>query len=74
MCTRAFKEEHKLPSSSSWRVEFCGKRIVLPLTRDRAWLDWDLAVSVLGHDLEVKQTCVLYQFILREVFCAPPVR
>lgn len=41
---------------STWVVDFCGKQITLPLTPERAWLDWDSAYSVLGHDVEVKQS------------------
>ena len=39
-----------------WSVRFAGKIIHLPITVERAWLDWDIALSILGHDCEVKQT------------------
>jgi len=39
-----------------WTVMFNGHAIVLPLTADRLWLDWLLAVSLLGQDAEVKHT------------------
>lgn len=37
-----------------WFVEFAGKRIALPLSGERMWLDWDNALSILGHDVEIK--------------------
>jgi FkbM family methyltransferase len=33
----------------------------MPLTSERLWLDWDTAVSIIGHDIEVKKT---YQALL----------
>ena len=27
----------------------CGKSLRVSLTKEGAWLDWDLAVSLLGH-------------------------
>lgn len=39
-----------------WKINFSGKQILMPLKKERMWLDWDSAVSVLGHDIEVKQT------------------
>ena len=39
-----------------WEVVFRGTRIKLPLRKEKAWLDWNLAVSVLGHDAEIKQS------------------
>jgi FkbM family methyltransferase len=38
------------------RVKFAEREIVLPLTAARIGLDWGLAVSLLGHDAEVKET------------------
>jgi FkbM family methyltransferase len=39
-----------------WRVDFVGKAIEIPIAGQSAWLDWDTAVSILGHDIDVKQT------------------
>jgi hypothetical protein len=39
-----------------WTVEFGGKRIVLPLRVEHFWLDWDTALSIIGHDIEIKET------------------
>jgi FkbM family methyltransferase len=47
---------NKTPPSINdyWRIKFNGKALLLPLRTETLWLDWDLAVSIVGHDLEVK--------------------
>jgi FkbM family methyltransferase len=57
---------HRL-RSGTWRVNFAGRQVTIPLTENRAWLDWDNAVSIVGHDVEVKET---YSHLLRS--SAPP--
>src|SRR5258708_38648999 len=42
--------------SAQWTTRFMGHDIFIPLVPDRMWLHWDLAVSMMGHDIEVKQT------------------
>ncbi len=44
-----------------WQVEFAGRTVRVPLSKARAWLTWDLALSVAGHEPEIKQT---YETIL----------
>ncbi len=39
-----------------WVVDFGGRPVLLPLTADRFWLDWDAALSILGHEIEIKTT------------------
>lgn len=39
-----------------WVIEFLGHPVRLPLRSSTCWLDWDYALSVLGHDAEIKQT------------------
>ncbi|MCK1607132.1 FkbM family methyltransferase [Bradyrhizobium sp. 166] len=39
-----------------WIVHFDDKAIRLPLRSSSLWLDWDSAVSIVGHDIEIKQT------------------
>jgi FkbM family methyltransferase len=39
-----------------WNVNFAGTKIKLPLTPKRFWLDWDTALSIDGHDTEIKKT------------------
>jgi len=44
-----------------WQVEFAGRTVRVPLSKGRAWLSWDLALSIAGHEPEIKQT---YETIL----------
>lgn len=39
-----------------WCVTVPGGELKIPLGKDETWLDWGMAVSLLGHDQEVKQT------------------
>ncbi|MBR0906453.1 FkbM family methyltransferase [Bradyrhizobium liaoningense] len=43
-------------ATGDWTVHFDGKAIRLPLRSSSLWLDWDSAVSIVGHDVEIKQT------------------
>lgn len=47
---------------SVWNATFAGKQIRLPLGKREAWLEWMLAVSFLGHDVDVKRC---YETLLR---------
>jgi FkbM family methyltransferase len=40
----------------NWRLSLCGKNVIVPLRREFAWLDWDVALSILGHEPELKAT------------------
>lgn len=46
----------------TWKVPFCGRTIKVPLQQDSAWLDWDAALSVLGHETEIKRS---YEFLIQ---------
>jgi FkbM family methyltransferase len=48
--------------SGTWKVDFAGKKLLLPLKPERMWLDWDTALAILGHDIEVKKT---YETLLK---------
>jgi FkbM family methyltransferase len=43
-------------ADGTWDVAFAGQEIKLPLRPHQMWLDWDNAVSILGHDIEIKRT------------------
>lgn len=47
---------------STWSARFAGKSIRLALGQREAWLEWMLALSLLGHDVAVKRT---YEALLR---------
>jgi FkbM family methyltransferase len=41
--------------SGQWYVDVPPFRLRMPLRKEHAWLDWDSALAVLGHDQEVKK-------------------
>ncbi len=43
-------------SPGQWTIDFLDHVIHLPLRPSLSWLDWDYALSVLGHDAEIKET------------------
>lgn len=53
---KAFRASHRRVAPGWWVVRVGRRRLRLPLTADRIWLDWDLALAVGGHDLAVKRT------------------
>jgi FkbM family methyltransferase len=53
---KIFRNTYVHGNSGTWEVVFHGKSILMPLTSERFWLDWDSAVSITGHDINVKET------------------
>jgi FkbM family methyltransferase len=53
---KIFRDEHQRLDPGLWFVNFAGRQIRLPLSPARSWLDWDTAVSIIGNDLEIKET------------------
>ena len=53
---KIFREHKSTIAGGSWTVEFADKLIEMPLRPEWLWLDWDSAVSICGHDVEVKET------------------
>jgi FkbM family methyltransferase len=51
---RIFRNKKSPPINAVWTIQFNGKDIQMPLRTESLWLDWDLAVSIMGHDLEIK--------------------
>lgn len=51
-----FEDSPAMMAAGDWTIEFLGRTLRLPLRPDQSWLDWDLAVAILGHDLDVKRT------------------
>lgn len=39
-----------------WVVTFAGRDIRIPLTAGQYWIDWDTALTVVGQDIDVRQT------------------
>lgn len=53
---KIFRHGSTYSSNGTWKSVFRGKNILMPLRSEQFWLDWDLAVSIVGHDIEVKET------------------
>lgn len=53
---RIYYEDGISLPAGEWLIQFAGQKIRLPLRPSWSWLDWATAVSVLGHDIEVKKT------------------
>ena len=53
---KIFRERHVTFQDGSWCVRVGGKQLVVPLRSEYGWLDWDAALSIIGHDPEVKCT------------------
>jgi FkbM family methyltransferase len=54
MFARIFRNRKVPTLNAEWIVQFNNTRIRMPLRSETLWLDWDLAVSIMGHDLEIK--------------------
>jgi FkbM family methyltransferase len=53
---KIFRNSYIRGSDGIWKVFFVNKKILMPLTAENFYLEWDSAISIVGHDLEVKQT------------------
>ena len=54
--SKIFRERHETFQDGSWSLRFDGKKLSVPLRSGYRWLDWDAALSIIGHDSELKQT------------------
>lgn len=61
---KTFRNRRWQVSEGAWKIPFEGKTILMPLRSELIWLDWDSAVSIIGHDIEVKET---YRFLLDSI-------
>lgn len=52
---RLFRDGKAYDIEGEWILKFAAREIKIPLSSDGLWLDWETAVSVLGHDYEIKQ-------------------
>jgi FkbM family methyltransferase len=53
--SRIFRDGGHYELDSFWVVKFAGKEIKMPLRGNSLWLDWDSAISIVGHDIEIKE-------------------
>lgn len=59
--SKLFRSQKTHLRNAFWRVRFNNRVISLPL--ENLWLDWDQAVSILGHDVTIKKT---YEELIRK--------
>ncbi len=52
---KAFARHGCLPGDAVWQVKFSGRHLSVPLRNNTLNLDWRSALSICGHDVEVKQ-------------------
>jgi len=45
-----------------WGVKFMQTEIKFNISKDNCWLEWETALSILGHDIEIKET---YEYLLK---------
>jgi FkbM family methyltransferase len=53
---KLFRHGNTAVEPGEWIVRFYGRQVRVPLHPDSMWLDWDSALSVLGHEPEIKET------------------
>jgi FkbM family methyltransferase len=53
---KIFRNSNIPVSNGLWKIKFHEKVYLMPLTRERFWQEWDSAISILGHDIEIKET------------------
>jgi len=64
--SKIFRDHSGSIAPGQWIVHFNDREIRLPLRPSWAWLDWDIAASIVGHDIEVIQT---YATLMRSEDC-----
>ena len=40
-----------------WKIDFCNRSVIIPLRCESAWIDWDMSLSLLGHDSDLTRFC-----------------
>lgn len=63
--SKIFRERKVRIDPGIWVANFCGTEIKMPLGNEQSWLEWDNAISILGHDPDVKMT---YEYLLQKDF------
>lgn len=53
---KVFRDTDTQAARFNWTVSFLNKKLDIPLGGDLSWLNWDCALSILGHEVEIKQT------------------
>jgi FkbM family methyltransferase len=53
---KTFKNEKINSLEGIWTTQFLNQELRMPLRKEKSWLDWENAISIVGHDIDVKQT------------------
>lgn len=53
---KIFRDTSARGSDGYWEVRFAGKAIRIPLRAGEYWLDWDTAVTIIGQDIDIRET------------------
>jgi FkbM family methyltransferase len=59
-----YRTGNKNIAANNWEIVFNGNKLLMPLKKSRLWLDWDSALSVVGHDIDIKNT---YEYLLNNI-------
>ena len=55
MYAKVFRDRDPADFSTTWEVDFASSKIKIPIVGHSVWLHWDVAISIVGHDIEVKR-------------------
>ena len=54
--SKIFRGKYHRISNGTWVVFFNDTKIIMPITEENIALYWDSAISIIGHDAEIKET------------------
>lgn len=54
--SKLFQRSQARVQRGAWNVRFSGRPITLPFSGTDTWLEWDAALSILGHETEIVET------------------
>ena len=59
---KMYRQDKSFAFNGNWKIRFIDTEIYAPIIKSDMWLSWDSAVSILGHDIEIK---MFYETLLR---------
>ena len=59
---KIFRQDSSFAFNGTWTMRFMDSKIIAPILKENMWLTWDSALSILGHDLEIK---LFYERLLK---------
>jgi FkbM family methyltransferase len=51
---KIYRQDTSSAFNGKWTMNFMNTKIIAPIIKEDMWLTWDAALSILGHDLEIK--------------------